>query len=155
MVVRFTSTYTQSVPYTIQNDVTSGIIILDAIIILVSLRLEAIIFSHTIVNLSNQTLNKLEFCLNGTLKKVKLKVGVNRTIIFASSQRDCNFTLFSGLTTHSKNRATWPLSPWLKGKVRENLGDFRKSIQILTFLSPYCMFPYLSQKWTMILKGCN
>jgi hypothetical protein len=70
MVVRFTSTYTQSVPYTIQNDVTSGIIILDAIIILVSLRLEAIIFSHTIVNLSNQTLNKLEFCLNGTLKKV-------------------------------------------------------------------------------------
>jgi hypothetical protein len=25
---------------------------------------------------------------------------------------------------------------WLKGEVRENLGDFRKSIQILTFLSP-------------------
>ena len=25
---------------------------------------------------------------------------------------------------------------WLKGKVRENLGDFRKLIQILTFLSP-------------------
>jgi hypothetical protein len=25
---------------------------------------------------------------------------------------------------------------WLKGEVRENLGDFRKSIQILTFLFP-------------------
>ena len=25
---------------------------------------------------------------------------------------------------------------WLKGEVRENLGDFRKSIPILTFLSP-------------------
>jgi hypothetical protein len=25
---------------------------------------------------------------------------------------------------------------WLKGEVREKLGDFRKSIQILTFLSP-------------------
>ena len=25
---------------------------------------------------------------------------------------------------------------WLQGEVRENLGDFRKSIQILTFLSP-------------------
>ena len=32
---------------------------------------------------------------------------------------------------HSKNRATW-----LKGEMRENLGDFRKLIQILTFLSP-------------------
>ena len=43
----------------------------------------------------------------------------------------------SGLTTHSKNRATWLLSlSWLKGEVRENLGNFRKSIQILTFLSP-------------------
>ena len=30
---------------------------------------------------------------------------------------------------------------WLKGEVRENLGDFRKSIQILTFLSPLLHVP--------------
>ena len=30
---------------------------------------------------------------------------------------------------------------WLKGEVRENLGDFRKSNQILTFLSPLLHVP--------------
>jgi hypothetical protein len=30
---------------------------------------------------------------------------------------------------------------WLKGEVRENLGDFRKSIQILTFLFPLSHVP--------------
>jgi hypothetical protein len=34
---------------------------------------------------------------------------------------------------------------WLKGEVRENLGDFRKSIKNLTFLSPLLHVPYLSQ----------
>jgi len=56
----------------------------------------------------------------------------------------------AGLTTHSKNRVTW-----LKGEVRENLGDFRKSIQILTFLSPLPHVPLLFTKrtcCTMILK---
>ena len=33
------------------------------------------------------------------------------------------FWKYTGLTTHSKNRATW-----LEGELRENLGDFRKSI---------------------------
>jgi hypothetical protein len=46
----------------------------------------------------------------------------------------------TGLTTQSKNRVTW-----LKGEVRENLGDFRKSIQILTFLSP---LPYVPLPFT-------
>jgi hypothetical protein len=39
---------------------------------------------------------------------------------------------------------------WLKGKVRENLGDFRKSIKNLKFLSPLLHVPYLSQKrWSL------
>ena len=37
---------------------------------------------------------------------------------------------------------------WLKGEVRENLGDFRKSIKILTFLSPLPHVPLPSTKWT-------
>jgi len=44
---------------------------------------------------------------------------------------------------------------WLKGKVRENLGDFRKSIQILTFLSPLPHVPLTFTKRTcstIILK---
>jgi hypothetical protein len=44
---------------------------------------------------------------------------------------------------------------WLKGEVRENLGDFRKSIQILTILSPLLHVPLPFTKWTcctMILK---
>ena len=44
---------------------------------------------------------------------------------------------------------------WLKGEVRENLGDFRKSIQILTFLSPQPHVPLPFTKrtcCTMILK---
>ena len=53
-----------------------------------------------------------------------------------------NLYIKAGLTTHSKNRATWLLSlSWLKGEVRENLGDFRKSLQILTFLSPLLHVP--------------
>jgi hypothetical protein len=47
---------------------------------------------------------------------------------------------------------------WLKGKARENLGDFRKSFQILTFLSPLPHVPLPFTKrtcCTMILKGCN
>jgi hypothetical protein len=44
---------------------------------------------------------------------------------------------------------------WLKGEVRENLGDFRKSIQILTILSPLLHVPLPFTKrtcCTMILK---
>ena len=44
---------------------------------------------------------------------------------------------------------------WLKGKARENLGDFRKSFQILTFLSPLPHVPLPFTKrtcCTMILK---
>jgi hypothetical protein len=48
---------------------------------------------------------------------------------------------------------------WLKGEVRENLGDFRKSIQILTFLSPlpHVPLPFTKNERAckMILKGCN
>ena len=64
-------------------------------------------------------------------------------------------TTHSGLTTHSKNRATCLLSLDLRAKVRENLGDFRKSIQILTFLSPlpHVPLPFTKRKCcTMILK---
>ena len=49
---------------------------------------------------------------------------------------------------------TGPLS-WLKDEVRENLGDFRKSIQISTFLSPLPHVPLPFTKrtcCTMILK---
>jgi hypothetical protein len=55
--------------------------------------------------------------------------------------------VITGLTTHSKNRATW-----LKGEVRENLGDFRKSIQILTFLSPLPHVPLPFTKTNNDLK---
>ena len=44
---------------------------------------------------------------------------------------------------------------WLKGEVRENLVDFQKSIQILTFLSPLLHVPLPFTKrtcCTMILK---
>jgi hypothetical protein len=44
---------------------------------------------------------------------------------------------------------------WHKGEVRENLGDFRKSIQILTFLSPLLHVPLPFTKrtcCTIILK---
>jgi hypothetical protein len=36
--------------------------------------------------------------------------------------------------------------------VRENLGDFRKSIKILTFFPHYLMSPYLSQNERADLK---
>ena len=43
---------------------------------------------------------------------------------------------------------------WLKGEVRENLGDFRKLIHILTFLSPLPHVPLPFRKnRTMLLKG--
>jgi hypothetical protein len=41
---------------------------------------------------------------------------------------------------------------WLKGEVRENLGDFRKSIQILTFLSPLPHVPLPFTKTNNDLK---
>ena len=41
---------------------------------------------------------------------------------------------------------------WLKGEVRENLGDFRKSIQILTFLSPLPHVPLPFSKTNKDLK---
>ena len=47
---------------------------------------------------------------------------------------------------------------WLKGEVRENLGHFRKSIQILMFLSTLLHVSLPFTKWmccTMIFKGCN
>jgi hypothetical protein len=56
----------------------------------------------------------------------------------------------AGLTTHSKNRATW-----LKSEVRENLGYLRKSIQILTFLSPLPHVPLTFTKTMILKKGCN
>jgi hypothetical protein len=43
---------------------------------------------------------------------------------------------------------------WLKGEVRENLGDFRKSIQILTFLSPLLHVPGVLDK-TLCDKVCQ
>jgi hypothetical protein len=41
---------------------------------------------------------------------------------------------------------------WLKGEVRENLGDFRKSIKILTFLSPLPHIPLPFTKTNNDLK---
>ena len=58
-----------------------------------------------------------------------------------------HYDVISGLTTHSKNKTTW-----LKGEVRENLGDFRKSIQILTFLSPLPHVPLPFTKTNYDLK---
>ena len=72
-------------------------------------------------------------------QKYNLRMNVK---LFISFTDGWNFThlhfIISRLTTHSKNS-------WHKGEVRENLGDFRKAIKILTFLSPLPHVLYLSQ----------
>ena len=72
--------------------------------------------------------NKLYF------KDICFKLDQHAQLDFYSDSSD---TTVPGLTTHWLD---FSLS-WLKGDVRENLGDFRKSIQILTFLFPLSHVP--------------
>ena len=55
------------------------------------------------------------------------------------------------MVPYQAGRLDFSLS-WLKGEVRENLGDFRKSIQILTFLSPLPHVPLPFTKTNNDLK---